>query len=117
VDLQHPWVTGLNPATGHFIWPQNVVYASPRTAPAHQGDVSLADEAILHRVGRFLAQLVERSAVVPEIPWGARRRMPHGINYIHGAVHYHSGIVIFNDFADAIFPSATDVFWRKPAAS
>ena len=28
--------------------------------------------------------------------------MPHGINYIHGAAHYNSGILLFNDFADGI---------------
>jgi hypothetical protein len=103
VDLKHPWVTGLNPATGRFIWPENVVYASPRAVLPGPADLPPADEVILQRVGRFLAQLVARSAVVPEIPWGARRRMPHGINYIHGAVHYHSGIILFNDFADAMF--------------
>ncbi len=29
--------------------------------------------------------------------------MPHAINYIHGGVHYHSGILLFNDFADGIY--------------
>ena len=28
--------------------------------------------------------------------------MPHAINYIHGASHYNSGILVFTDFADAI---------------
>ena len=99
VNKQHPWVTGINPATGNAIWHDNVLFQSPRPSEVRYP----ADDAIITRVGRFLADLVARSAVVPEIPWGPRRRMPHGINYIHGTVHYNSGILIFNDFAEAIY--------------
>ena len=94
----HPWATGLDPATARPVWHQNVLFRSPRPA-----DESLPpDEYVVERVGQFLAQLVAQSAVVPEIPWGPERRMPHGINYIHGSAHYNSGILVFTDFADAI---------------
>ncbi|HEY7315853.1 MAG TPA: hypothetical protein VH643_41370 [Gemmataceae bacterium] len=99
ISLHHPWATGLNPATGAPIWHENVLYRSPRPA----GDVELPDDdAIVQRVGEYLAQMAALSAIVPEIPWGPRRRMPHGINYIHGSAHYNSGILVFTDFADAI---------------
>lgn len=95
VALDHPWVTGLNPATGRTIWADNVLYRSPRAHPGLP-----ADDRVLDATGRFLAARVARSAVTPEIPVGPRRRMPHGINYIHGACHYTSGIVLFDDVAD-----------------
>jgi hypothetical protein len=89
-------VTGLDPATGRLIWPENVLYRSPRDE-AHGVP---EDHIILNRVGRFLADQAALSTVVPEIPWGHRRRMPHAINYIHGSVHYSSGIVLLNDFTE-----------------
>ena len=30
ITPDHPWVTGLNPATGQPVWYDNVLYASPR---------------------------------------------------------------------------------------
>ncbi|MGH7173219.1 MAG: hypothetical protein ACRELF_13095 [Gemmataceae bacterium] len=99
ISPRHPWATGLNPATGEPIWHENVLYCSPRSS----GDVELPPDAVVvQRVGEYLAQMTALSAVVPEIPWGPRRRMPHGINYIHGSAHYNSGILVFTDFADAI---------------
>jgi hypothetical protein len=98
ISPQHPWATGLNPATGQPIWHENILYGSPRPDEAGLPPDGLA----VQRVGEFLAQLAAQSAVVPEIPWGPRRRMPHGINYIHGSAHYNSGILVFTDFADAI---------------
>ncbi len=97
IDRDHPWVTGRNPATGRPIWPENVVYRSPRSPGMRDGP---EDDVILNRVGRFLAAQAARSAVVPEIPWGPRRRMPHAINYMHGAAQYTSGLVLLNDLAD-----------------
>lgn len=95
----HPWATGINPATGKPIWTENILFRSPREEIA----AGLPeDDFIVHKVGSYLAQMAALSAVVPEIPWGAQRRMPHGINYIHGASHYNSGILLFTDFADAI---------------
>jgi hypothetical protein len=95
----HPWATGINPATGKPVWHDNVLFRSPRPA----ADAGLPpDGYVVERVGEFLAQMTALSAVVPEIPWGPHRRMPHGINYIHGTAHYNSGILVFTDFADAI---------------
>lgn len=99
IALNHPWATGLNPATGKLIWHENLLYRSPR--PSGESELP-ADDVVVQRVGEYLAQLTALSAVVPEIPWGPRRRMPHGINYIHGSAHYNSGILVFTDFADAI---------------
>jgi hypothetical protein len=99
VGPDHPWCTGINPATGKPVWHENVLYRSPRPEEDH----SLPpDVYVVERVGQFLAGLVAQSAVVPEIPWGPGRRMPHGINYIHGTAHYNSGTLVFTDFADAI---------------
>jgi hypothetical protein len=57
----------------------------------------------LQQSSRFrYAHVFQHGLGVPEIPWGAQRRMPHGINYIHGSAHYNSGILLFTDFADAI---------------
>jgi hypothetical protein len=45
---------------------------------------------------------VQRSTVAdPEIPQGPKRRMPHAVNYLHGAIHFSGAFVIFNDFAEA----------------
>ncbi len=96
VGLDHPWVTGINPRTGKPIWPENVVYRSPRPANC----TWQTDDVILSATGKFLAERVRQSAVTPELPVGPKRRMPHGINYIHGSSHYNSGIIIFNDFDD-----------------
>jgi len=97
VGLEHPWVTGVDPASGRLIWPQNVLYRTPR-------DRNLAgapdDDAIAIANGRFLAGRVRQSAVLPELPQGPRRRMPHAINYMHGSSHYNSGAILFNDFEE-----------------
>lgn len=93
----HPWVTGEIPSTGEPIWPRNIVYRSPSRLPRDSGE---DDEAIVSKIGGFLAAMVARSAVVPEIPWGRARRMPHGINYIHGAIHYNAGFILLDDFRD-----------------
>lgn len=109
VGLDHPWVTGVNPATGRFIWPDNVIYRTPR--PANRDDLA-PDELILEANGKFLAGRVRQSAVTPELPVGPRRRMPHGINYIHGTSHYNSGVLIFTDFAEC-YRHVTDPAFRK----
>jgi hypothetical protein len=99
IEPDHPWATGINPDTGKPIWHQNVLYRSPRPEAE---DALPADEYVIERVGQFLAGMTALSAVVPEIPWGPERHMPHGINYIHGTAHFNSGILVFTDFADAI---------------
>lgn len=97
VSEEHPWVTGLNPATGIPVWFDNVIYRSPRT----DAESLATDEQVLLANGRFLALRVRQSAVLPEVPQGAGRRMPHCINYMHGSSHYNSGLILLNDIADA----------------
>lgn len=97
VGIDHPWVTGISPHTGELIWSDNLIYRSPPAS--HLADVS--DETVLLANGRFLAQRVRQSAVVPEVPIGPSRRMPHCINYIHGSSHFNSGIILLNDLQDA----------------
>ncbi len=109
VDLEHPWVTGINPQTGEPIWRDNVIYRSPRPAAAeHLAD----DDVVLLANGRFLAYRVRQSAVTPELPLGPQRRMPHAINYIHGSSHYNSGIIILNDLDDG-YRHITDPQFRR----
>lgn len=99
IGPDHPWATGINPATSKPIWHENVLFRTSRPPVTEEMP---DDDTILTKVGEFLAQLTALSTVVPEIPWGPRRRMPHGINYIHGTSHYNSGTLIFTDFAEAI---------------
>ena len=95
----HPWATGIDPATGRPIWHQNVLYRSSRG----ESDPALPpDEEVVTKTCRFLSEKAALSAIVPELPQGPGRRMPHGINYIHGSCHFNSGIFVFTDFADAL---------------
>jgi hypothetical protein len=99
ISPDHPWATGIDPDTGEPIWHQNVVYRSARSAC----DASLPpDEEVVTKTCRFMAEKAAVSAIVPEVPAGPGRRMPHAINYIHGSSHYNSGIFLFTDFADAL---------------
>lgn len=109
IPPNHPWATGINPATSRPIWHDNVVYRSAREADAaHLPD----DDSVVLKTGQFLADSTAASTVVPEIPFGPRRRMPHGINYIHGTSHYNSGFFVFTDFADA-YGHITDPRFRR----
>lgn len=97
IGPDHPWATGLDPATGKYVWHQNVVYRSARSVDALDLPI---DDYVVTKTGQFLARRVAESAG-PGQPRGPSRRMPHGINYIHGTSHYNSGILIFSDFRDA----------------
>jgi hypothetical protein len=108
VGLDHPWVTGLNPATGRFIWPENVIYRTPRP----DDPALVSDDRVLTATGKFMAGRVRQSAVTPELPVGPRRRMPHAINYIHGTSHYNSGILLFTDMAES-YRHVTDPAFRR----
>jgi len=108
VSLRHPWVTGIDPESGESIWPKNVVFSSPR-AEGLSG--APGDEAILTATGRFMAHRVWQSAVLPEIPQGPKRRMPHAINYMHGSSHYNSGIILLNDLEEG-YRHLTDCRFR-----
>lgn len=91
----HPWVTGKDPETGDYIWPKNVLYATESSIP------EVNDRQMLISVGKFLTGMVAKSVVTPELPLGPKRRMPHVINYIHGASQYNSAIIIFNNLKEA----------------
>lgn len=97
----HPWLTGIVPGTaGETIWARNIVFASPRRTDIPGAE---NDEAIVTRVGRFLAAMVLRSNFAgPQLPQGPERRMPHAVNYLHGPVHHNGGFVLFDDFRDAM---------------
>lgn len=93
---EHPLVTGVDPASGAPIWPQNIVFA---TAP-RPGDEP--DDEIVTKVGRHLARMVRLA--VPEDGWpeGRPSRMPPAINYLHAGVHYPGAWLVFSTFAEAI---------------
>ncbi|MBX9626498.1 MAG: hypothetical protein K2X82_22045, partial [Gemmataceae bacterium] len=91
IPPDHPWATGLDPATGSYIWHANVLYRSPR-GPAEDG--LPMDDFVVTKTGQFLAGRVALSTGPDELPVGPRRRMPHGINYIHGTSHYNSGWLV-----------------------
>ncbi|WP_157605548.1 hypothetical protein [Schlesneria paludicola] len=111
VNVDHPWVTGVSPHTGELIWRDNLIYRSP---PAeHLANIS--DETVLLANGRFLAQRVRQSAIVPEVPIGPARRMPHCINYMHGSSHFNSGIILLNDLQDA-YRHINDPAFRRELA-
>lgn len=95
LEPQHPWITGREPGTAREIWERNVVYRSPSTRYTPSDDLN----AVVS-VGRFMAAMVGKSSV--EIPQGPKRRMPHAVNYIHGAVHYNGVYMLFDDFPDLV---------------
>lgn len=104
IGADHPFVTGIHEPSGELIWDQNILYQSPRwdAWPESAGRPPEDDVTLVRKLGRFMAGFVEKSTVVPEIEWGRFRRLPHGINYLHGGVHYNGGYLVFNDFADAM---------------
>lgn len=113
LPADHPWVTGVCPETGRFIWPDNIVYRSPPKTE-WLGPAPESDDGIAIRTGKFLGEMVRRSIVAdPEIPQGARRRMPHGVNYLHGPIHYNGCYAILNDFEDGMFHLSDPAFARE----
>jgi len=112
VPLDHPWVTGRLPGTDETVWPRNVIYRTPRPEGLPERDLA-TDAMVLVANGKFLAARVRQSAIVPEVPLGPRRRMPHGINYIHGASHYNSGLLIFNDLRECYRHITDPAFSRE----
>ncbi|QIL78294.1 MULTISPECIES: hypothetical protein [Hymenobacter] len=114
LTADHPWVTGLIPQEEELIWPRNIVFRTPvGTLWATPDYVPEPDEAIVGKVGRFLASMVRKSILTPEIPHGPQRRMPHAINYLHGAVHYNGLTLLFNTFAEAMQYLADPRFRRE----
>ncbi|KAA9338520.1 hypothetical protein F0P96_06720 [Hymenobacter busanensis] len=109
IDKTHPWCTGRLPGTDELAWLRNVVF---RTQPA-PGIATESDEHIMQKVGGFLAEMVKKSAQLPEIPHGPERRMPHVVNYLHGVVHCNGLWLLFNDFAEAKHYFADAAFRRE----
>lgn len=97
----HPWVTGIDPESKQEIWPQNVLFGTQRSNKL-KNDIP-DDIEILKKTGWYLASRVRSSIASEEYPEGKEGRMPHGINYMHGASHYNSGWLIFNDVQEAIY--------------
>ena len=99
LDESHPMVTGINPEKNDFIWKQNIIFQSTRSA---EFENSATDEQIVTDVGNHMRKMVEISSSSAKYPQGKPDRMPPAINYIHGCVHYNGGFLLFNDFQDAI---------------
>lgn len=109
LGADHPWMTGICPRLGREIWPDNVIFRTPRP-----DDIRLPpDEQIVRRTGEFLASRV-RSSLVPTSAAGTfAPKMPHAIDYIHGTSHYNSGWMIFDDFAQAVGYFTDPAFRRE----
>jgi hypothetical protein len=103
IDEDHPFCTGIDPATGAAIWNSNLIFASPRREPWPQGSLAPdPDHEIIEKLGRHLCKQVRMTAATAEFPTGRPSPMPPGILYLHGGVHFNGGWLLFNDFADAI---------------
>jgi hypothetical protein len=102
IDEDHPFCTGIDPRTREPIWKSNLLFATPRRAQ-WPGEVEPEpDDVILDRVGRHLSHQVRQAAASSVHPQGQASRMPPGILYLHGGVHYNGGWLLFNDFKEAI---------------
>lgn len=102
IDEQHPFCTGLDPATGRSIWFSNLIF---RTRPRDPWPGRIApdsDEEILAKTGDHLRRQICHAAASDRHPTGHASPMPPGILYIHGGVHYNGGWLLFNDFQEAI---------------
>ena len=99
---EHPFCTGIDPKTGKTIWWENVLFRTPRREPWAGAVAPDSDEAIIEKVGDYLRKQVLHAASSAEHPNGHPARMPPGILYLHGGVHYNGGWLLFNDFKEAI---------------
>ena len=99
LKADHPMVTGINPENGEYIWKQNIIFQSVKSAEYEDGPT---DDEITCEVGNHMRKMVAVSSSSNEFPNGRADRMPPAINYIHGCVHYNGGFLLFNDFKDAI---------------
>lgn len=102
IESNHPFCTGLDPATGQLIWNANVIFRTPRREPWVGAIVPDPDETIINKVGDHLRKQVLQAAARPGWPTGSPAPMPPGILYIHGPVHYNGAWLLFNDFPEAI---------------
>jgi|SRR5215212_3002638 len=100
LTADHPWATGMQPENGMPVWPDNILYASPRRR-AWTGPEPESDDTIVTKIGAFMAGMVSRSTIAePGIPQGPKRRMPHAVNLLHGTILYNGAFLIFDDFLD-----------------
>ena len=105
----HPWVSGVMPGADQATWTQNIAYRSESAL----GATPKSDDEIVTKVGRFLSKMVARSVPhSPGLPQGPTRRMPHAVNYLHGAVHHNGLFMLFDDIPDVI-AHLTDERFRK----
>ena len=102
IDEQHPFCTGIDPITSKPIWWPNLLFRTPRRDPWDGPIVPDSDQAIIEKVGDYLRKQVLHAASSPRHPKGRPARMPPGILYLHGGVHYNGGWLLFNDFKEAI---------------
>jgi hypothetical protein len=102
IDENHPFCTGIDPATNQFIWASNILYRSKRCQLRSWAIEPDADEEIVTKVGDHLRRQVLLAAATRDHPTGRPAPMPPGILYLHGGVHYNGGWLLFNDFKDAI---------------
>ncbi len=105
----HPWVTGARPGHDDTVWAHNIAYRSPSRRP---DACEASDRRVVEGVGAFLARMTKKSTADEEIPQGKKRRMPHAVNYLHGAVHYNGAYLVFDDFGDLVF-HLTDPRFRR----
>jgi hypothetical protein len=106
LPAQHAWLTGNLPGSQPeqasdpalaSIWAHNIAYCSPQRSTA---TASVNDVEVACKTGEFLRRMVTKSSSDAEIAHGPKRRMPHAVNYIHGAVHHNGLTLIFDDFMD-----------------
>jgi hypothetical protein len=103
IDEQHPFCTGIDPASGEAIWHRNLVFKTPRRE--NWPNAALApdsDDDLLRKVGDHLRRQVLMAAASSTAPAGRPAPMPPGILYIHGSVHFNGVWLLFNDFPEAI---------------
>jgi hypothetical protein len=113
LEAEHPWATGMQPEDGTPVWPHNILYASPRRRTRWAGPEPEADDVIVSRIGAFMAGMVRRSTIDPEIPHGPKRRMPHAVNLLHGTILYNGVFLIFDDFVDGRYHLSDRRFVRE----
>jgi len=102
IDEDHPFCTGLDPATGKTIWNSNLLFRTPRRKEWSGPLAPESDEDIIEKVGQHLRKQVLTAAAGAQHPTGRPSPMPPGILYLHGGVHYNGGWLLFNDFPEAI---------------
>jgi len=102
IDEEHPFCTGIDPATGKTIWNSNVLFRSPRLDPWPGETPPDPDDEIIEKVGNHMRKQVVMAAASEKFPKGRPSPMPPGILYLHGGVHYNGGCLLFNDFREAI---------------